>query len=384
MRNATDTERVVPSAGAAYYVDRYWNEVPAVVFYMQQRATGDPDLNWCAHLHQWRGRPFRKALVLNCGNGWVERHLVEWGYASEAVGVDVSEELLAEARARATGLAIRHYCIDTNTGELPEEGYDLVVNHAALHHIAYIDRVVRAVAALLPDDGVLVSWDYVGPHRNQYPGEMWEAAHQVNQRLPEAVRSAMDYPSFGPMVTVDPTEAVHSELVLPVMRRYFHLVHERTLGGGIGYLLLTHNGVLIDAAPPVRDPAVATILEADAEFTDADPHHTLFAYVIAVPNKAVLQDLVQLEAWTAEESERERAAAANGGRYYPPTVVEALIERESQAPRLLPGPAVAYRQALAATLRAVGRVVSPSVRSRVKELPGVATGWRKLLGARNR
>jgi hypothetical protein len=213
---------------------------------------------------------------------------------------------------------------------------------------------------------------------------MWEAAHQVNQRLPEAIRSAMDYPSFGPMVRVDPTEAVHSELVLPVMRRYFRLAHERTLGGGIGYLLLTHNGVLIDAPPPVRDPAVATILEADAEFTEADPHHTLFAYVIAMPNKAVLEDAAQLDAWTAEETQRERAAAANGGRYYPPTMVEALIERESHAPRLLPGPAAAYRQALAATVRALGRAASPSMRAKVKDLPGVATGWRKLLGARTR
>ena len=83
------------------------------------------------------------------------------------------------------------------------------MNHAAGHHISHIDRVFRALAARLRPDGVFVSWDYVGPHRNQYPGDMWEAAHRVNVTLPAELRSPMHYPLLEEMLTGDPTEAVH-------------------------------------------------------------------------------------------------------------------------------------------------------------------------------
>jgi SAM-dependent methyltransferase len=371
---------VVPPSSAPYYTGRFWNELPAVVRHLQRRATDDPIDDWIVHLHHWRGAPFRKALVLNCGNGWVERAMVERGVVHEAVGVDVSDALLGEARAAAKGLPIRHYCVDTNEGRFPEDAYDLVVNHAALHHVAYIDRVMRVIAALLASDGVLVSWDYVGPHRNQYPGGMWEAAHQVNVRLPDDLRSAMHYPKFSEMIEQDPTEAVHSELTLAVMRRYFDLVHERALGGGIAYPLLTHNAALLDAPRQRRDPLVDDILAADTAFTDAGPGNVLFTYVIAVPHDPSRHDGAQLAAWTAEEFAREEAAAANGGRYYPPTVIEDTIARFTQPGTGLPTPGVAYRQAAAATARAVSRHLPPSWRSELRRLPGVETGWRKLLG----
>ena len=48
------------------------------------------------------GRVFQRALILNCGNGWVERVLVEHGLVREAVGIDYSTDLLEEARAAAS------------------------------------------------------------------------------------------------------------------------------------------------------------------------------------------------------------------------------------------------------------------------------------------
>jgi SAM-dependent methyltransferase len=74
--------------------------------------------------------------------------------------------------------------LDTNTAKFPTGPFDLVVNHAALHHVAYLDRVARKLCEILSPDGVLVSWDYVGSHRNQYSGAQWEAAWKVNLDLP--------------------------------------------------------------------------------------------------------------------------------------------------------------------------------------------------------
>ena len=43
-----------------------------------------------------------RALILNCGNGWVEREMVSANVMAEAVGIDYSEALLDEARQAAS------------------------------------------------------------------------------------------------------------------------------------------------------------------------------------------------------------------------------------------------------------------------------------------
>ena len=138
------------------------------------------------------------------------------------------------------------------------------------------------------------------------------------------------------MVEGDPTEAIHSELVLEVLRRYFAVEHERALGGGIAYLLLTHNPAILDGAAAETAPWVAYVLDHDAAYTDAAPERTLFAYVLARPKP--LPDDETLARWTAEEDEREARAAAGDGRYYPPTAVADAIAGERTRP-LPPGEA---------------------------------------------
>ena len=369
----------VPSSSALYYRDRYWNELDGVNRYLQERATGHPITDWIGHLAAWHGRPFRKALVLNCGNGWVERAMVTRGVVAEGVGIDIADDLLMEARRAAGDLPLRYYRVDVNAATFPEAGpdggYDLVVNHAAGHHIAHIDRVFRALSQLLPPDGVFVSWDYVGPHRNQYPGGMWETAHDANARLPIELRSGMHYPRIDEMVAGDPTEAIHSELVLPVMRRYFRIEHERALGGGVAYLVLTHNAAFLDRPQSETGPWLDALLEQDAAYTDADPSRSLFAYVIARPDPDALTDGERLAEWSAQEEQREAAAAVNGGRYYPPTALADAIEAERARP--LP-PAEACRRAVIALARAAARRLPPEAERRVRAVPGVDAAWRRL------
>jgi SAM-dependent methyltransferase len=365
----------VPTSSTPYYRDRYWNELDGVNRYLQQRATGGPTTDWITHLFEWHRAPFRKALVLNCGNGWVERVLVERGVVAEAVGIDIAPDLLAEAEGAGAGLPIRYHRLDVNDAVFPGDGYDLVVNHAAAHHITHIDRVFRAIDALLPPDGVFVSWDYVGPHRNQYPGGMWEEAHAVNLTLPEALRSPMHYPLLTDMLVGDPSEAVHSELVLPTMRRYFTIEHDQALGGAVAYLLLTHNAPFLDAPPDETAPWLEAMLARDAAVTDACPDDTLFAYILARPNHGVLADAESLSTWSAQEDAREARAAADGGRYYPPTAVAEAIAHERSRP--VP-PGEACRRAAVSIVRATGRRIPPGAQRRVRSLPGVEAAWRRV------
>jgi len=338
--------KVIPSDDFPYYSGRYWNNQDQVVRELNLRATGDPDVPWQDHLQKKFGT-FDRALILNCGNGWVERELIEKGVVRSAVGVDFSSDLLGQAARQASelGMRLEYEQLDTNTAKFPEGPFDLVVNHAALHHVAYLDRVARRLCEILSPDGVLVSWDYVGSHRNQYSGAQWEAAWRVNLELPEEIRQNMRYPHLPTMLATDPTEAVHAELILPTLKRYFRYEHFRHLGGGVGYLLLTHNDAL--HSRPVGEIAehVEMVMRADAALLEKDPESSLFAYWVSRPDPDRVTDPGQLESWTAEEDRREAAAGAAGGVYYPPTAVGALSEALSAAE-------LAHAQALAAAQNA--------------------------------
>jgi SAM-dependent methyltransferase len=377
----------VNSDSSVYYQSGYWNELPLVQRYLNQRATGDPAVSWSEHLAGYHGGTFAKALVLNCGNGWVERGLVQDGLVKEAVGVDYSDDLLRQAREEADKLRLplRYAQLDTNSARWPEDGFDLVINYAAGHHIAYLDRVLRSIAEILPETGLLVSWDYVGPHRNQYPATQWEAAWDLNGSLPDGFRHGeLIYPHLPTMLGTDPTEAIHSELILPTMRRYFDLEHLRALGGGLAYPVLTFNQGLFARPAEESDPVVQRVLAADEAYTDADPTaRTLFAYVIAQPRKAALADSGRLAAWTDEEDERERRGAENGGRYHPDTMLGSLYDALDRARREAEHgsrqvAALSAAPALEQVLQpAVERAVEPAVGRAVE--PAVERALRRAL-----
>ena len=303
-----------------YYTGTYWNDFELVRNRINTRISGDPTRKWHEHFARATGRTFERALILNCGNGWVERELVEYGLIAEGVGIDYSQTLLDEAtaEARRARMPLTYHQANVNQGTFPEGEFDLVVNHAAAHHIAAIDRVFREVCRILPDDGWFVSFDYVGPHRNQYRLDAWEEAWQLNHELPERLRQDLEYPPMPVMLVVDPTEAVHSELIVETFRRYFHEGQFTALGGAIAYPLLTHNARMFDAADDAeRTWWIDRIMEADDDFLSRHPESTLFAYFAGQPTKSVLQQADSLREWEEAEDRRERLAQESGGEYYP-------------------------------------------------------------------
>jgi hypothetical protein len=156
---------------------------------------------------------------------------------------------------------------------------------------------------------------------------MWDAAWQANAELPPEYQSPMIYPHLPTMLSVDPTEAIHAELYESTFARYFETIEQRTIGGGVAYLVLAENQALFEAPREVQDPLVAQIFERDAAFTAEHPDHNLFTFSVARSRAATLKDEPSLRRWTEVEDEREAAADANHGLYYPPTTLQQMTER---------------------------------------------------------
>jgi hypothetical protein len=147
----------------------------------------------------------------------------------------------------------------------------------------------------------------------------------------------MDYPLLPLYLEVDPTEAVHSELIVETLRRYFHVDEFVPLGGALAYPVLTHNERLFSDAvgSDERERWGQYVLGRDAEYLAENPQSSLFAYLTAHPAKDVLSNREALAAWESAEDSREARAAENGGRYYETSMLNevywALAVREQAA-----------------------------------------------------
>ena len=332
MSEGATTATVKPLEGYDYYDGTiYWNSFERVCAILNTLISGSEDVDWPHHLKTLHGT-FEHAFLVNCGNGWVERDLFNFGVIRRATGSDISQALLDQAAAGAAkiGLPAAYRVADVNSFEPDGTAHDLVVNVGAMHHVARIDRMTRTLARMLGPQGIYAAFDYVGAHRNQYPWEMWSKIVELNYRLPPRFRVPLAYPSLHMMLHTDPSEAVHSELQEECLRRYFDLEQHTPLGGSIAYTLLYQNRALHAAQDePEAKAVIDRIMEADAAHLAERPQDNLFSFWIARP-KREMPDAALLAHWEAEEQAREEAARLDAGRYYPAGALEIIYsEMES-------------------------------------------------------
>jgi SAM-dependent methyltransferase len=101
----------------------------------------------CAMLPDLRGLG---VLDLGCGFGWFCRWAREQG-ATEVLGIDVSEKMLARARADTRDRAIVYRQADMEHLQLAPASFDLIYSSLALHYIERLgDLLAQIHRALVP------------------------------------------------------------------------------------------------------------------------------------------------------------------------------------------------------------------------------------------
>lgn len=86
----------------------------------------------------------KRVLDLGCGYGWHCRYAVDHGAAS-AVGVDLSERMIADARARNDSPHIQYVRSAIEDVVFPDESFDVVLSSLALHYVAQFSEVCAKV-----------------------------------------------------------------------------------------------------------------------------------------------------------------------------------------------------------------------------------------------
>jgi SAM-dependent methyltransferase len=171
----------------------------------------------------------QRVLDLGCGFGWFCRWAREQG-AAGILGIDVSEKMLARARAMTPDAAIVYRRADMEALELPPGAFDLVYSSLALHYVAGLDALVAQIhAALAPGGRLVFSVEhpiFTAPTR---PGWSRDAAGRkiwpIDSYLAEGPRST-DWLAKG-VVKQHRTIATYIDVLL---RRGFALAHVEEWG----------------------------------------------------------------------------------------------------------------------------------------------------------
>jgi ubiquinone/menaquinone biosynthesis C-methylase UbiE len=124
----------------------------------RQGLDGAPE--WPALRAMLPGLGGLRVLDLGCGFGWFCRWAHQAGAAS-VVGLDVSDQMLDQARATTTDEAIRYERTDAEHLSLPDSAYDLIYSSLVLHYIARLEPLFGTLhRALVPGGRFVFSMEH--------------------------------------------------------------------------------------------------------------------------------------------------------------------------------------------------------------------------------
>jgi SAM-dependent methyltransferase len=97
----------------------------------------------------------KRVVDLGCGFGWFARWARQHG-AAQVLGLDLSHNMLARAKADTRDNGIAYRIADLETLELPERSFDLAYSSLAFHYVADFNRLTRTLHRALVGHGHLV------------------------------------------------------------------------------------------------------------------------------------------------------------------------------------------------------------------------------------
>lgn len=186
----------------------------------------------------------QRSLSLGCGAGELERGLSTHHFSTLYDAVDIAEGAIDIARRRADQMGleqIRYKVTDVNHIDLPADTYDVVFGVMAIHHIERLEHLFDQVRKTLKKGGVFFLNEFVGPTRFQWTERQVEFVDRLLSQLPKKYRKTRKgrvkrhaiRPTVAQMKAGDPSEAVRSAELLPVLSSRFDILERKDYGGTI-------------------------------------------------------------------------------------------------------------------------------------------------------
>lgn len=236
----------------------YWLEHEEVLKRINEKVSGDPNKTPIHYLKEFMIEkgfkfPIERCLTLGCGAGDLERGISQLNFCLRHDAFDISEKAIEKAilAAKEQNLTHINYEVkDINEIHLPESIYDVIFGVGSVHHFARLEHIFKEVNKALKTDGIFFVNEYIGPSRFQWTERQLEVINAILKVLPKKYKTVVTDPTMikeievrptpAMVADVDPSEAVRSEEILSLLKKYFDILEIKNLGGAILHTMLTN------------------------------------------------------------------------------------------------------------------------------------------------
>lgn len=229
-----------------------WWIIPAIRRKWNENITGDAHLSYDEYIsnHYLKNKHQLKMLVPACGTGSHERKFIANGKIAFVEGFDISPICIKEAKKETQNypnIDFHYQLADAHSLTFEENKYDIILFHSSLHHIDNIDSFIQKIEKSLKPDGILILHDFVGPRRLHWTRAQLDAANQLLKCIPAHFRTKWKTntlkrriyrPGWWRMYVSDPSEAIESDSIIPILHKYFRVIEEKKIGGDLLHLIL--------------------------------------------------------------------------------------------------------------------------------------------------
>lgn len=221
--------------------------------YINKRVSGFPEYNWVSYSKEkYVPEKLTLGLSLGCGSGGLERHALQAGICEEFEAFDLAEGAIQVAREEAAkvGLSsrVKYKVLDINSIRLEADKYDIVLASSSIHHIQELEHVFGQVKLALKPAGFFIMDEFIGPSQFQWTEKQLSLCNQLldilpnkyklRYSLPGQIKEHVSRPALESMNALDPSEAIRSSEIVPLLSEYFEIVERIDYGGTILHYLL--------------------------------------------------------------------------------------------------------------------------------------------------
>ncbi len=253
LKATSGKERVKNSWKHTSYLTKNWWDIPDVNERWNYLITGDVNVDardWFSQKYLY-DKNHLQALSLGCGTGKKELYWAGSGKFTRIDAYDLSDKRIEFARSEAIKKNLQG-CInfqvrDIYTVAITQNHYDLVISEMSMHHFSPLKELLHRINESLNPEGYLYINEFVGPTRFQWTDRQLEVMNGLLSLLPQKykvksngyIKSKIYRPSKLSMILSDPSEAVESSKILPLLSQIFDVVEIREYGGNILQMLLS-------------------------------------------------------------------------------------------------------------------------------------------------
>lgn len=220
--------------------------------YIHPAISGLPDGNWLDwSAGKYFPAPATLAIGIGSGDGGLERHGLAARLATRFEAFDAAPGAVEVARQLANehgvGDRAAYFVADLNEHTFEPQRYDAAFASMAVHHIRNLEHFFEQLRRSLKPGSLFISNEFVGPNQFQWTDRQMHIADELLNTLPERyrrslvsghIKSRVTRQPISNMNAVDPTEAIRSADIIPVMRNYFEMVEQVDYGGTVLNLVL--------------------------------------------------------------------------------------------------------------------------------------------------